>query len=138
MSSITNLFGLEIDATEHHLISTSPALITSKGTPGEKNVYMASKWGANNHVDGFVSGEDTIKIPLATIQELNASTALTVGTLPVASFESSATAPTTADKIHYNTATGVLSYFDGTDATALLTMDGTPAPTVAAADIEIV
>jgi len=139
MSSITHQFGLEIDATEHHLISTSPALIiTSKGTPGEKNVYMASKWGANNHVDGFVSGEDTIKIPLATIQELNASTALTVGTLPAASFESSATDPATADTIHYNTATGVLSYFDGTDATALLTLDGSPAPTVAADDIEIV
>lgn len=138
MSTQTHIFEL-VGSTEHHIISASANLIiTSKGTPGEANVYMASKWGANNHVDGFVSGEDTIKIPLATIQELNASTALTVGTLPAASFESSATAPTTADKIHYNTATGVLSYFDGTDATALLTMDGTPAPTVAAADIEIV
>lgn len=138
MSNMTHIFRL-VDSARHHLISADPNLIiTSQGAAGEENHYMASKWGASNHVVGFETGVDKIETPLALIQELNASTAIVEGTLLAEHFEASATDPTTADAIHYNTATGVLAYYDGTDATALLTLDGAPAPTVAAADIEIV
>ena len=138
MSNVTHIFELT-NTSEHHLISASPDLIiTTKGAAGDANTYMASKWGGSNHVAAFVSGTDTIKVPLETLQELNASTAIPAGALDAANFESANADPSTADKIHYHTGTGVLSYYDGTDATPLLTLDGATAPTVAATDIEIV
>ena len=136
MSNVTHIFSL-VDTAHHHLISAdSNLIITSQGTAGEANVYLASKWGASNHVAGFETAVDRIEVPLDVLRELKSDTAIPVGTLDAANFESSAADPATADKIHYHTGTGVLAYFDGTDATALLTLDA--APTLAASDIEIV
>lgn len=138
MSNITHLFSLNIDATEHHLISTSPNLtITAQGTAGEAEAFMASRYGEYNHVAGFETGSDTIKVPLDVITALNASTALTAGELDASKLTSGTDqTAATADTLYYNTTTGVLYYSDGTDATALITLDGKP--TLAASDIQIV
>lgn len=140
MSNMTHTFNLNLDATEHHLISSSPNLtITSKGAAGEENVFMASKWGAYNHVEGFETGKDKIKIPLEVIQEVKADTAFTKGACPAAKFKDS---PDLDDVLSF--ANNLLQYSwteDGGDSyktVALLTLDGDPAPTVVAADIEIV
>ena len=143
MSNMTHTFNLNLDATEHHLISSSPNLtITSKGAPGEENVFMASKWGEYNHVEGFETGKDKIKIPLDVIKEVYPTTAIVKGTLPAERYE--------AVGGGYDTllvaSGGVLTYIapdpertGSAGATIkLLTLDGTPAPTVVAADIEIV
>lgn len=138
MSNITHIFKLNLDKTEHHLISADPNLIiTAQGTAGEANTYMASEWGESNHVQGFVSGTDKIKVPLDTITALNASTALIAGELDASELTSGTDqTAATADTMYYNTASGLLYYSDGTTATALLTLDGKP--TLAASDIEIV
>lgn len=132
MSNITHQFDLNIESTEHHLISKSPNLtITSKGAPGEENVFMASKWGEYNHVEGFETGKDKIKIPLDVIKEFNPSTTITKGTLPAAKYGDSADQiEALGDKLLY--------WVSGEEQYQLLTLDGTPPPTVVAADIEIV
>lgn len=138
MSNITHLFSLNIDATEHHLISTSPNLtITAQGTAGEAETFMASRYGEYNHVAGFETGSDTIKVPLDVIKEIKTDTTITAGELDSAKFATGTDeSAASADTLYYNTTTGVLYYSDGTDATALITLDGKP--TLAASDIQIV
>ena len=142
MSNMTHIFKLNTETTEHHLISADPNLIiTAQGAAGEANAYMASKWGENNHVANFVSGTDKIKVPLEVIQEVKADTAIVKGPLPAAKFGDD----TNYDSIIYNSVNGKLFYVapgatagESGDGVLLITLDGTPAPTVAAGDIEIV
>lgn len=138
MSNITHLFELNTESVEHHLISKSPNLIiTSKSAAGEENVFMASKWGEYNHVEDFETGKDKIKVPLDMIKEIKADTALTVGT--PAQIQ---TTPDHDDSLYYTY--GVLGYSytedngDTYKQVPLLTLDGDPAPALAAVDIEIV
>ena len=142
MSNITHLFNVNVEATEHYIISTSPNLIiTAESAPGEANSFMASKWGEYNHVKGFETTVDKIKIPLDTIKEANPATALVKGPCPAAKYD--------ADPV----SDGFTTFKDAADAgkylrytkepnlgesgeIILLTLDGNP--TLAAADIEIV
>lgn len=144
MSKTIYNFELKETSTEHHLISKSPNLIiTTQGEAGVADVFMASKWGEYNHVAGFVSGEDKIQIPLAVIQAIcteqgATATALTKGELPAAKFSDE------GDTIFWNSAGNQLLYMPAGIGTGdihpvcILTLDGTPGPTVAATDIEIV
>lgn len=141
MSQITHLFDLNIESTEHHLISKSPNLtITAQGTAGEADVFMASKYGEYNHVKGFETGKDKIKVPLDVIKEVFPTTAIVKGPLPAERFDDD----TNFDSIIYvtgGTARGRLQYVAADSANtivALLHLDGDPAPTLAAGDIEIV
>ena len=129
MSNITHLFNVNVEATEHYIISTSPNLIiTAESAPGEANSFMASKWGEYNHVKGFETGKDKIKIPLDTIKEVFPSTTLVKGTLPAAKYGDSADQiEALGDKLLY--------WVSGDEQYQLLTLDGNP--TVVAADIEI-
>ena len=140
MSNITHLFDLNIESTEHHLISKSPNLtITAESAPGEANTFMASKYGTYNHVAGFETTVDKIKVPLAVIQEFKADTTFAKGACPAAKFQNS---PDSDDVLSF--ANNLLRYSwteDGGDTyemVELLTLDGDPAPTLAAGDIEIV
>lgn len=144
MSNITHLFDLNIESTEHHLISKSPNLtITAESAAGEANTFMASKYGAYNHVAGFETTVDKIKVPLEVIKEANPDTALVKGPCPAAKYD--------ADPV----SDGFTTYKDAADAgrylrytkepnlgeageIILLTLDGDPAPTLVAGDIEIV
>ena len=142
MSNVTHIF--ELNGAEHHLVSASPGLIiTAQGEPGAKNVFMASKWGEYNHVANFVSGTDKIKIPLDTIKEIcteqgATATALTKGALPAEKFSDM------GDTMFWNSAGNQLLYMPAGIGTGdihpvcILVLDGTPAPTLVAADIEIV
>ena len=144
MSNVTHIFELNTEAVEHHLISKSANLIiTTRGTAGEENTYMASEWGEYNHVEGFETGTDKIKVPLALIQEIcteqgATATTLTKGELPAAKFSDE------GDTIYWNAAQNQLLYMPaniGTGdihAVCILILDGTPAPPLAATDIEIV
>ena len=143
MSKTIYNFELKETSTEHHLISRSPNLIiTTQGEAGVADVFMASKWGEYNHVAGFVSGEDKIQIPLAVIQEICAkwslTTTLTKGPLPAEMFSDA------GDTIFWYASENQLQYVPNSVGTGdiahvtVLTLDGTPAPTVAATDIEIV
>lgn len=143
MSNITHLFNVNIEATEHYIISTSPNLIiTAESARGEANSFMASKWGEYNHVKGFETTVDKIKIPLAVIQEICAkwsqTTTLTKGPLPAEKFSDA------GDTIYWSESENQLLYFPNSVGTGdigsvcILTLDGEPAPTVVAADIEIV
>lgn len=144
MSTITHLFNVNVEATEHYIISTSPNLIiTAESAPGEANSFMASKWGEYNHVKGFETTVDKIKIPLDTIREIcteqgATATALTKGTLPADKFSDA------GDTVFWNSAENQLLYMPANIGTGdihpvcVIILDGTPAPTLVAADIEIV
>lgn len=121
-------FVLERAEADYLVSNDRNLIVTHEFTAGVADAALAAIPGESNVVKGFVSGEDAIRVPLALIRGVNASTALTAGTLPAGSF--GATAGT--DMLLY--ADGVLSYCDGEgNATAILTLDG--APTLAATDI---
>lgn len=116
-----------------YLASDDPnVIVTHKFTAGQADTALACRYGANNIVRGFVSGEDSVFVPMALLSELNPDTTLSAGTLPAGRFD---TAAAGADMLFYD-GNGVLHYCaTATDAHAILTLAG--APTLAAADITI-
>lgn len=115
-----------------YLVSTDPNIIvTHEFTAGLEETALAAVPGECNVVRGFVSGEDTVFVPLTLIRELNRDTALSAGTLPAGEYSVSTAG---ADMLFYEG--GVLRYCKtATETTAVLTLDG--APTLTAADITL-
>lgn len=135
MSKTIYNFELKETSTEHHLISKSPNLIiTTQGEAGVADVFMASAYGDYNHVEGFVSGEDKIQIPLNVIKAFNPASTIVKGPLPAERYGTGGGTP--VDGIGCNE--GLLFYNkdDGEPLLHLLTLDLLAVP--AATDIEIV
>ena len=143
MSTITHLFNVNIEATEHFIISTSPNLIiTAESAAGEANTFMGSKWGEYNHVKGFETGVDKIKIPLDAIKEVYPSTTIVKGPLHPGNFNDDSNYDAImydGDKLFYASPGQVGSGESGPTVTVImLDKANGSSVSVAAGDIEIV
>lgn len=119
-------------ASDGYLVSTdSNIIVTHEFKSGVEATAHAAIPGGSNVIKGFTSGTHKVNIPLSLIAGLNAETTMTAGPLPAGKFGTTAG----ADMLFYTG--GVLSYCatGATDATAVLTLSGSPALT--AGDIAI-
>lgn len=119
-------------ASDGYLVSAdSNVIVTHEFKSGVEATAHAAIPGGSNVIKGFTSGTHKICVSLALIRGLNANTALAAGPLPAGKFGTTAG----ADMLLYTG--GVLSYCatGATDATAVLTLSGSPALT--AGDIAI-